>query len=59
MQTNTVTATKPTQETPYKFNRRIGSTNYSVSVHFSKTSRENINDKIMRLIKNDIQASRK
>jgi len=55
MQTNTVTATKPSQETPYKFNRRIGSTNYSVSVHFSKTSRENINDKIMRLIKTEIQ----
>ena len=55
MQTNTATATKPSQETPYKFNRRIGSTNYSVSVHFSKTSRENINDKIMRLIKTEIQ----
>lgn len=35
------------------FTKRIGSTNYRVSVHFSKTSRETMNDKIMRLIKNE------
>ena len=33
--------------------RRIGNTNYRVNVHFSKTSRETMNDKIMRLIKNE------
>jgi hypothetical protein len=33
--------------------KRIGSTNYKVAVHFSKTSRETIDDKILRLIKND------
>lgn len=35
------------------FTKRIGSTNYRVSVHFSKTSRETINDKILRLVKNE------
>jgi len=35
------------------FTKRIGSTNYRVNVHFSKTSRETINDKIIRMIKND------
>ena len=35
------------------FIKRIGSTNYRVNVHFSKTSRETANDKIMRLIRNE------
>jgi hypothetical protein len=35
------------------FTKRIGSTNYRVSVHFSKTSRETMHDKILRLIKNE------
>jgi len=33
--------------------RRIGQTTYKVNVHFSKTSRETMNDKILRLIKNE------
>ena len=35
------------------FTKRIGSTNYRVNVHFSDTSRETMNEKIIRLIKND------
>lgn len=35
------------------FTKRIGSTNYRVSVHFSTTSRETMNDKILRLMKNE------
>ncbi|MDD4509749.1 MAG: transposon-encoded TnpW family protein [Oscillospiraceae bacterium] len=35
------------------FTKRIGSTNYRVSVHFSKTSRETMSDKILRLVKNE------
>ena len=34
--------------------KRIGSTTYQVAVHFSKTSSENMNDKIVRLIKNEV-----
>lgn len=38
--------------------KRIGSTTYKVSVHFSSTSRENINDKIVRLIKNETSSGK-
>lgn len=44
--------TKPPSESSV-FTKRIGSTNYRVSVHFSKTSRETMNDKILRLMKNE------
>ena len=43
---------------PLKMQKRIGSTTYEVSVHFSTTSTETIEDKILRLISNDA-ASRK
>jgi hypothetical protein len=36
-----------------KMQRRIGSTVYEVSLFFSDKSKENMNDKIMRLIRND------
>lgn len=55
MTNNAPAAMKTQPETPYKFTRKIGATNYIVSVNFSKTSRESINDKILRLIKNEIQ----
>jgi hypothetical protein len=35
------------------FTRRIGSTTYRVGVHFSGSSRETANDKILRLIQNE------
>ena len=34
--------------------KRIGSTTYVVSVHFSKTSHETMEDKILRLIKREV-----
>lgn len=37
------------------FTQKIGKTTYVVGVHFSKTSKETINDKIERLILNDLQ----
>ena len=40
------------------FTKRIGTTTYRVSVHFSKTSRETVNDKILRLIKNEAASGR-
>ena len=36
-----------------KITKKIGSTTYHVSIFFSRTSRETINDKIVRLIKNE------
>jgi hypothetical protein len=40
---------------PKRIVKKIGSTTYELFIYFSKTSRENLNDKIMRLIKNDAQ----
>ena len=37
--------------------RKIGTTVYEVSLFFSDKSKENLNDKIMRLIKSDPQIS--
>ena len=35
------------------FTEKIGATTYEVTVHFSKTSKETISDKIQRLIQHD------
>ena len=54
MQTTTAKEKRPQSEHRV-FTKRIGSTTYRVSVHFSKTSRETVNDKILRLIKNEVR----
>ena len=38
---------------PLHITKRIGSTTYKVSVHFSRTSRETMSDKLVRLIERD------
>jgi ribonuclease P protein component len=56
MQTMENTQATNQERTPREagnFTRRIGSTTYRVGVHFSKTSKENVNDKIARLIRSD------
>ena len=35
---------------PLRMTKRIGATTYKVSVHFSRTSKETIEDKIIKLI---------
>jgi len=37
-----------------RFTRRIGSTTYHVTVHFSQTSKETMDDKMLRMIQNEI-----
>ena len=37
--------------------KRIRTTDYIVGIHFSTTSKENIKDKVFRLIKNEIANS--
>ena len=37
------------------FKKRIGSTVYAVSVHFSRTSTETIEDKILKLIESEVK----
>ena len=44
---------------PPTFTRKIGKTTYQVSVHFSETSKETLDDKIKRLILNDLAENRK
>ena len=46
------------QKTGNTFTKKIGGTVYTVQIHFSKTSKENFNDKLLRLIKNDIARSK-
>jgi hypothetical protein len=38
---------------PMLMTKHIGSTTYRVTVHFSRTSQETLDDKIIRLIRND------
>ena len=45
------------QQNYYYINRRIGSTNYRVMVYFSDTERETMEEKILRMVKNDAMHS--
>jgi len=40
---------------PCVFHRQIGSTLYKVGIHFSPTARETLDDKVRRLLKNDLK----
>jgi len=54
MQKNTIEQAK--LQTAPTMTKRIRTTNYIVGIHFSTTSTENVRDKVLRLIKNDISA---
>jgi len=51
--------TKRAQEKRRGFTKKIGNTTYDVSFHYSYQSRESMNDKIIRLIENDMQSMKK
>jgi hypothetical protein len=38
------------EQTPYMITRKIGSMTYKVGVHFSKTNKETMQDKMKRII---------
>ena len=38
----------------FTLSRRIGSTNYRVNAHFSETATETLEDKIYRMIQNEV-----
>jgi len=40
---------------PVMLQKRIGATTYVVSVRFSQTSRETMQDKVLRLIESEVQ----
>ena len=44
-----------TEREPLKLQKRIGSTFYEVSVRFSATSKETMQDKVLRLIEREVQ----
>jgi hypothetical protein len=46
--------TEMSQDTQPLFTKRIGSTTYTVSVHFSQTSKETAEDKLLRLIESEV-----
>ena len=52
--TEDITTTPPDKDAPALV-KEIGRTTYIVLVHFSKTSKENMSDKIKRMLKNEIQ----
>ena len=58
--TTTVDTTAPqsTNSNP-TFKKRIRTTNYIVGIHFNTTAKENVSDKVLRLIKSDITKSGK
>ena len=37
---------------------KLGHTTYEVNIHFSKTSKETMTDKVLRLIRNEVSAKR-
>ncbi|MDE7431366.1 MAG: transposon-encoded TnpW family protein [Lachnospiraceae bacterium] len=49
-------STKRVQEKCKGFTKKIGNTTYDVSFHYSRKSKESMNDKIVRLIENDMQS---
>ena len=50
------TNTSSAETKPPDIVKRIGNTTYNVNIHFSTTSKETIDDKIMRLMQNDVAA---
>ena len=43
------------QGEPVKLLKRIGSTTYTVSVHFSKENKEPLEDKLFRMIESEVK----
>jgi len=54
MNTDKTTTTTAKAEQP-DFVKRIGNTTYKVNVHFSTTSKETMSDKIIRMLRNEVQ----
>jgi hypothetical protein len=58
MQTVKTAAMMPEQRAEsLKLLKRIGTTTFEVSVHFSETSKETLEDKILRLIEREVTRS--
>jgi hypothetical protein len=51
------TVKKITAPEPFVLQRRIGSTTYRVRLHFNPNAKETLNEKVQRLLKNDLQSA--
>ena len=51
------TATAQKNAEPPKYEKRIGSTVYRLTVHFSQTSTDTIEDKLLRLMEGEVRES--
>ena len=54
--TDRISPAATTAEQP-DFVKRIGKTTYKVNIHFSTTSKETMSDKIIRMLRNEVQQS--
>jgi len=50
-------ATERDSAEPAKYEKRIGSTVYRVTVHFSQEGTESLEDKLMRLMESEVRDS--
>ena len=57
MTQNTNTAKAPKEAPAGTFNMRMGNTTYIIGVHFSKTSRDTLEDKMKRLMRDDVKTA--
>ncbi len=57
MTQNTNTAKAPKGVPAGTFNMRMGNTSYIIGVHFSKTSRDTLEDKMKRLMGDDVKTA--
>jgi uncharacterized protein YaaQ len=57
MAQNTGTANAPKVAPAGTFNMRMGNTTYVIGVHFSKTSRDTLEDKMKRLMRDDVKTA--
>jgi hypothetical protein len=58
MQTTSTVVAKTARDAerePLTLRKRVGSTTYVVSVRFSRTSRETLQDKLLRLIEREVR----
>ena len=57
MAENTTTEKAPRTPPTGSFNMRVGNTTYVVGVHFSKESKDTLEDKMKRLMRDDVKAA--
>ena len=54
---NNTVKSNTTAPEPYILHRKIGSTHYNVRIHYNPNARETLNDKVRRLLKNELQSA--